>query len=132
MTPLTKPPAAAPPTDPVRAALDDPAIRENLLAQALALLGLRLMGQPRTKLLDIAQDAVQETCTRATQKQTDYDPNKASVAGWMHGILSLVLFDPENLLRCGCVPLFAALFSTVPIWRMLRGLDAASVLEGQA
>jgi ABC-type lipoprotein release transport system permease subunit len=46
--------------------------------------------------------------------------------------LSLMAIDPLNLLRCGCVPLFTTLFSIIPIWRMLRSLDAASVLEGQA
>ncbi len=45
--------------------------------------------------------------------------------------LSLQVLAAESLLGSFCVPLFTTLFSVIPVWRMLRGLDAASVLEGR-
>lgn len=45
--------------------------------------------------------------------------------------LMLPVLDTEALLKSCCAPLFTTLFSIIPVWRMLKGLDAAGILEGQ-
>jgi putative ABC transport system permease protein len=40
------------------------------------------------------------------------------------------LWDLDYLLKTGCIPLFATLFSMIPVWRLLVGLDPVSILEG--
>ncbi len=43
----------------------------------------------------------------------------------------LVIWDSQYLLRVFCIPLFASLFSVIPIWRMLKRLDPIAILEGE-
>lgn len=49
---------------------------------------------------------------------------------WPKG-LAMAVFEAEPLLASLCVPLFTTLFSVIPVWRMVRELDAVKVLEGQ-
>jgi ABC-type lipoprotein release transport system permease subunit len=44
----------------------------------------------------------------------------------------LYLFDFSSALQAFSVPIFAALFSLIPVWRMLRKLDPISIIEGSA
>ncbi len=40
------------------------------------------------------------------------------------------LWNLSFFIKTVCVPLFAALFSIIPVWRLLAGLDPVSILEG--
>jgi RNA polymerase sigma-70 factor (ECF subfamily) len=82
MTPATSPPPIAPPADPVRAALDDPATRERLMIHARAVL--------RGRVAD-ADDVVQEVCRRALARCHTFDPADGTVNGWLSGIAANVL-----------------------------------------
>ncbi|MDP4088976.1 MAG: ABC transporter permease [Bacillota bacterium] len=42
----------------------------------------------------------------------------------------LELLSTSYILRVACIPVFTTLFSVFPIWRMLRKLDAISIIEG--
>src|ERR1700693_2072266 len=95
---VTHPPAAAPPDDPVRAALDDTALREGLLSHALAVLGRRLCGRPLTDQIEKAKEACQETFVRALQKRHDFNP-AWQVRPWLHGIINNVLFEASRSRR---------------------------------
>jgi RNA polymerase sigma-70 factor (ECF subfamily) len=98
MTPAVTQPPAAPPDDPVRTALDDPALRDGLLNHALAVLGRRWADRPATDRIDKAKEALQETCVRALQKRHDYNPAQP-VRPWLHGILNNVLSEMTRSLR---------------------------------
>jgi uncharacterized protein YaiI (UPF0178 family)/DNA-directed RNA polymerase specialized sigma24 family protein len=98
MNPVVTQPAAAPPDDPVRKALDDPAVREELLSHALAILGRRLADRPTADRIDKAEEAFQETYARALQKRDDYNPT-LPVRPWLHGIMVNVLFEATRSLR---------------------------------
>ena len=74
----TTPPTTAPPADPVRAALGDPATLDNLVRMATS----RHPGN--ATLID---DVVQETCARALAKFAAYDPAQGSVFAWLTGFL---------------------------------------------
>lgn len=89
----------APPIHPVRAALEDPAIREELLRHALARLGVLLADRPAAIRRDTANEAAQEVSRRALERLSDFDPDKATAAGWLHGILNLVLHECCRTLR---------------------------------
>lgn len=41
----------------------------------------------------------------------------------------LVLWEPDYVVKAVCVPVFAILFSVIPVWRMLKGLDPVSTIE---
>lgn len=84
--------AAAPPDDPVRMALEDPALKDALLNHALAILSRRMADRPATDRLEKAKEACQETYARALQKRHDRDPLR-SVFPWVHGIMNNVLFE---------------------------------------
>ena len=45
--------------------------------------------------------------------------------------LSLSVLNPDILLRCSCVPLFATLAGIIPVWNLLKKADAISILEGR-
>ncbi len=89
MNPAVTQPPAAPPDDPVRAALDDAKLQDKLLNHALAVLGRRLAGRMGADRLDKAKEALQETCVRAFQKHQDYDPSWP-VGAWLHGIMVIL------------------------------------------
>lgn len=88
----------APPTDPVRSALDEPALRDGLLQHALAVLGKRLPHRPTSDRHDAALVAFQETCVRALEKRNDYVPT-LPVRPWLHGIMNLVLCETIRKVR---------------------------------
>lgn len=91
MTPAThSPPAAA---DPVRDAVADPGVQAGLLTHALAVLGRRSAGRPRSAREDGAQDAVQEACERALARAVDYNPAFGTVTAWLHGFLDRTLLS---------------------------------------
>lgn len=75
------------PADDSESPLGDPELREELRRQAWA----RLRRLP--EMLDHIDDLVQECLGRAVQKWNTYDPAKATVAGWVHGIMSKVLME---------------------------------------
>ncbi|MDB5311568.1 MAG: polymerase subunit sigma-70 [Gemmataceae bacterium] len=78
---VNNPPSAAPPEDPVRAALDDPVVRVKLLAHARAV----FRGQNAD-----AEDAVQEVLTRALARRHTFDPATGSAGGWLFGFAANV------------------------------------------
>ncbi len=90
--------SAAPPDDPVRMALDDPALRDELLRHALAILGRWLAGRPASDRIDKAEEAFQETYVRALQKRLEYDLTRP-VGPWLHGIMTNVLSETTRSLR---------------------------------
>jgi RNA polymerase sigma-70 factor (ECF subfamily) len=99
MTPAATQPAAAPPADPVQAALRDPEVRSRLLDHARAVLGRQSVGRPRPFSVQEVDDAVQETELRALNKRGEYDPSAGPVPPWLHGILNNVLREMARSLR---------------------------------
>ena len=65
--------------------LGDPALRSELRAQAYATL------RRHDGYQEHLDDAVQECLMRAQAKLAEYDPKKATFAGWVHGIMWYVL-----------------------------------------
>jgi len=98
MSPAATQPAA-PPEDPVRAALDDLEVRTGLLDHARAILGRWLADRPATVRSEAAAEAVQEALLRALQKTHEYAPAVGTVRGWLHGILNNVLRETARSLR---------------------------------
>lgn len=94
---VTQPPAGSA-NDPVRSALDEAAVRDDLLKHALVILGRHLADRPAADRIDRAREAVQETCVRGLQKRRDYDPSWPARA-WLHGILNNVLLEMSRALR---------------------------------
>jgi RNA polymerase sigma factor (sigma-70 family) len=92
MDPVVTQPAAAPPDDPVREALVDTVLREELLKQALAVLGRCLPRPSAADRVDRADEALQETYVRALQRRATFDPTR-SVGAWLHGIMIHVLSE---------------------------------------
>ena len=84
VTDTTTPPTAAPPADPVRAALDDPATHARVLNQVRA----SYRGNP-SHLDDIAQTA----CSRALAKCASYDSTRGTVVGWICGFVPYVCLE---------------------------------------
>lgn len=78
MTDTTTPPTAAPPADPVRAALGDPTTRSRLTILAIHV--------HRMNPVD-AEDAAQQVIMKLLEKCSSYDPTKCSVLGWACGYL---------------------------------------------
>jgi RNA polymerase sigma-70 factor (ECF subfamily) len=98
MTPAVTQAHAAPPADPVQAALDNPDVRSGLLDHAQAVLSRRLADRPAAVRAEAAAEAVQETQLRALQKRREYDPAVACVRGWLHGIMNKVLSEAARSL----------------------------------
>ena len=84
VTDTTTPPAAAPPADPVRAALDDPATLARVLNQA------RVSYRGNPSHLD---DIVQTACSRALAKCASYDAARGTVVGWICGFVPYVCWE---------------------------------------
>ncbi|QJW94153.1 RNA polymerase sigma factor [Frigoriglobus tundricola] len=95
----TQQPLAAPPDDPVRAALDDPELRNVLICHAVARLGCLLADRYPDVRRDTAEDAVQDVYKRVLEQRSRFDPNSGTVAAWMHGILNLVLHERCRAIR---------------------------------
>lgn len=77
MLPTVPPPIAAPPA----LALDDPALRNKLMAYAVL----------RIRHREAAEDAVQEALARAVKRQTTFDAAAGALVTWVFGILNLVI-----------------------------------------
>lgn len=84
VTDTTQPPTTAPPADPVRAALDDPAVYARLLRHAAA-----AYRGSKSNLEDIVQTA----CLRAIAKSGSYDATKASITAWVGGFVVFVCHE---------------------------------------
>ena len=97
MTPAVTLPPDAPPGDPVREALTDAVVRNELLHHAEAILARRLVGRPAAVRSEAAIDAVQETQLRAMQKGNTYDAAAGSVRAWLHGIMGQVSVKGSHL-----------------------------------
>jgi len=93
MTPVVPQSHAAPPADPVQAALDDPDVRAGLLDHARVLLTRWLASRPAAVRAEATADAVQEMQLRALQKRCEYDPAIGRVQAWLHGIMTKVLYE---------------------------------------
>ena len=84
VTDTTTPPAAAPPADPVRAAIGDPATLARVLNQA------RVSYRGNPSHLD---DIVQTACSRALAKCASYDAARGTVVGWICGFVPYVCLE---------------------------------------
>ena len=84
MTDTTTPPTAAPPADPVRAALDDPTTYARLLRHAAA----AYRGSQSS-----VEDIVQTACLRALAKSGSYDSAKGSITAWVGGFIVFVCHE---------------------------------------
>jgi RNA polymerase sigma-70 factor (ECF subfamily) len=93
MVPAVTQSHAAPPADPVQAALDDPDVRSGLLDHARAILGRWLASRPAAVREEAVADAVQETQLRALQKRQEYDSSLGRIQAWLHGIVDKVLLE---------------------------------------
>jgi len=91
MTPVVTAKSDAPPGDPIRAALDDPRVRTGLVNHAHAIIGRWQHRRPTGERQTMAEEALQETITRALQRPDKFDHDTGTVAAWLHGILSNVL-----------------------------------------
>lgn len=83
MRPVATTTSGAPP-DPVRAALADEAILARLRACACTLTASGVLPP---------EDEVQETAMRAIKHAGQFDPTRAAVGAWLHGILVNVVKD---------------------------------------
>lgn len=87
---------AAPPTDPVRAALDDPTVKGRLLAAARA--GVR------GKAIE-AEEVVQEACTRAWANRGRFDTGAGTpVTAWLAGFVRNVVREKLRELGVAQLP----------------------------
>lgn len=99
MAPISAPATTAPPDDPVRAALSDPATEPALLAQALSRLNKWLADLPVTRREQEAKEIVDQARLRALEKSSSFDPALGEVGAWLHGILTNVLSEHCRKLR---------------------------------
>ena len=93
------PSTAAPPDDLVRTALGNPDLQDELKRHAIASLGSMLPDRSGPVRADLADVCVQETCRRSLTRSSRFDPARASAAGWVHGILGMVLLEECRKLR---------------------------------
>jgi RNA polymerase sigma factor (sigma-70 family) len=136
MTPAATAIPDAPPSDPIRATLEDAAVRDRLLAHARAILGKGRPGSAVTTRETMAEDAVQETCKRSLQLGDHFDASRANIGAWLHGILNNVL--REMVRRSGPPPTRSPDTATAlevlaspdagPAEEVANRLDAASYL----
>lgn len=99
MTPVTAPTTAAPPDDPVRAALADPATGPALMAQAMSRLNRWLADLPRSRREQEAREVVDLTTARAWEVRATFDPAVGGAGAWLHGVLVRVLSEHCRKLR---------------------------------
>jgi RNA polymerase sigma factor (sigma-70 family) len=137
MTPVATAKSDAPPGDPIRAALDDPRVRNELANHAHAVIvhwrSGRLTGERDTHV----EDALQETITRALQLGHTFDLGTGTVPAWLHGILTNVLREMARTLGRQRVQLPAesggweslAADLALPADTVATRLDAASYLS---
>jgi RNA polymerase sigma-70 factor (ECF subfamily) len=98
MTPAVPQPATAPPDDPVRAALNDSRILDELRKHAHVMLSRWLADRAASTWAEEAGDVVQETQQRALTMAATFDAAR-SVAAWLHGILINVVSEHCRKLR---------------------------------
>jgi len=98
MTTVTTPPTTAPP-DPVRAALDDPTTRIELMNQVVCRLKKWLSDHSHTRRQQEAEDIVAEVLVRAWANRTQFDSSIATVPAWLHGIACRVTSEHCRRLR---------------------------------
>jgi RNA polymerase sigma factor (sigma-70 family) len=137
MTPAVTAKSDAPPGDPVRAALDDPHVQNDLVNHARAGVGHWPCAGAAGERQALAEDACQETMARALKLRHSFDRDSGTVAAWLHGILNNVLRElARNRGRQpaqpppepgGWGPLAAVL--TTPADVVATRLDAASYLS---
>ncbi len=99
MTQAGTQPPIAPPVEPVQAAIADEILRDELVRHALARLGKLLADRPLSVRVTTAEDAVQDTIKRALDRRAAFNPERATTAGWVHGILDHVLSEHCRALR---------------------------------
>src|SRR5262249_51550111 len=99
MTSAVSPPTTASPDDPVRRAAEDPETRAGLIAHAHARLGRLLSDRPTIVRAELAEEAVQDALARAWQRRVEYDPGRATPAGWLHGFVNHVLSEMCRTVR---------------------------------
>jgi hypothetical protein len=81
MTEARTQPTTAPLDCPVRSALDDPALRDELRRQALVRLTVVLADRPHAARLQLIDDAIQETARRALAGLGTFNAALATRAG---------------------------------------------------
>lgn len=94
MATSVNPPPAAPPDDPVCAALDDPVVGDRLRRQALAL--LRQRAGVRSIEVD---DILQKTTERALGRRGAFDGSGRPVGPWLFGVLVNVVREEVRAAR---------------------------------
>ena len=98
MTPAVPLPATAPPDDPVRAALTDAGVLEEMHKHARVVLSRWLADRAASTRSEEAGEIVQETGRRALKLAATFDPSR-SAAAWLHGILPNVASEHCRKLR---------------------------------
>lgn len=87
---------ALPEGGPVRAALEDEAVRQRLSRHARAVVGTWAERLPPGERQALAEDALQETYRRALQRGGEFDHGRGAVGAWLHGILVNVLRESRR------------------------------------
>lgn len=105
MTQAGTPPSAAPPAEPVRAALETAEFQDGLRRHALARLGVLLGDRPVTIREEMAAEIVQEVSKRALERVGHYDAAQGSAAAWIHGITDRTVHERCRQSRKQPVPL---------------------------
>jgi RNA polymerase sigma-70 factor (ECF subfamily) len=99
MTESRTQPTTTPPNCPVRSALDDPALRDELRRHAQVRLTFLLANRPHAARLQLIDDVIQETAGRALACLATFNAALATPAGWIHGILNNVLSEQCRAFR---------------------------------
>ncbi len=87
------PPTQTPDDDPVALVLAQPATRENLLRQVLALLHRKMAGSPIERRRQEAEEIVDEVVARVLSKRANYHPEIASVMAWISGFVNRTILE---------------------------------------
>jgi RNA polymerase sigma-70 factor, ECF subfamily len=99
MTPALSRPTAGPPDDAVRRAAADPDVGSGLRAHAAARLLVLLPDRAARTRSDLVEEAVQVAVQRALARAAEFDPDRGTPAGWLHGILNNVLSEQHRAAR---------------------------------
>lgn len=97
MTPAATAQSDGTPGDPIRSAIADPQVRSDLANHARAGIARWRCGRRAGEWERLAEEATQETITRALQLRHTFDRASGTVPAWMHGILNNVL---REMARC--------------------------------